>query len=128
VDTKEKVRTCGTYADEKKAKDVLILELMGLTDIADYFLLASGTSERHVRTISEYVETNMKDIGVVPYSVEGHNDGRWVIIDYQNVIVHIFLETLRELYDLESLWIEAKRYRINKENKISGVGNEETKA
>lgn len=128
MDTKEKVRTCGTYADEKKAKDVLILELMGLTDIADYFLLASGTSERHVRTISEYVETNMKDIGIVPYSVEGYNDGRWVIIDYQNVIVHIFLETLRELYDLESLWIEAKRYRINKENKISGVGNEETKA
>jgi len=128
VDTKEKVRTCGTYADEKKAKDVLILELMGLTDIADYFLLASGTSERHVRTISEYVETNMKDIGIVPYSVEGYNDGRWVIIDYQNVIVHIFLETLRELYDLESLWIEAKRYRIDKENKISGVGNEETKA
>jgi ribosome-associated protein len=128
VDTKEKVRTCGTYADEKKAKDVLILELMGLTDIADYFLLASGTSERHVRTISEYVETNMKGIGIVPYSVEGYNDGRWVIIDYQNVIVHIFLETLRELYDLESLWIEAKRYRINKENKISGVGNEETKA
>jgi ribosome-associated protein len=128
VDTKEKVRTCGTYADEKKAKDVLILELMGLTDIADYFLLASGTSERHVRTISEYVETNMKGIGIVPYSVEGYNDGRWVIIDYQIVIVHIFLETLRELYDLESLWIEAKRYRINKENKISGVGNEETKA
>lgn len=128
MDTKEKVRTCGTYADEKKAKDVLILELMGLTDIADYFLLASGTSERHVRTISEYVETNMKGIGIVPYSVEGYNDGRWVIIDYQNVIVHIFLETLRELYDLESLWIEAKRYRINKENKISGVGNEETKA
>lgn len=128
MDTKEKVRTCGTYADEKKAKDVLILELMGLTDIADYFLLATGTSERHVRTISEYVETNMKGIGIVPYSVEGYNDGRWVIIDYQNVIVHIFLETLRELYDLESLWIEAKRYRINKENKISGVGNEETKA
>jgi ribosome-associated protein len=128
VDTKEKVRTCGTYADEKKAKDVLILELMGLTDIADYFLLASGTSERHVRTISEYVETNMKGIGIVPYSVEGYNDGRWVIIDYQNVIVHIFLETLRELYDLESLWIEAKRYRIDKENKISEVGNEETKA
>ena len=128
MDTKEKVRTCGTYADEKKAKDVLILELMGLTDIADYFLLASGTSERHVRTISEYVETNMKDIGIAPYSVEGYNDGRWVIIDYQNVIVHIFLETLRELYDLESLWIEAKRYRIDKENKISGVGNEETKA
>lgn len=128
MDTKEKVRTCGTYADEKKAKDVLILELMGLTDIADYFLLASGTSERHVRTISEYVETNMKDIGIAPYSVEGYNDGRWVIIDYQNVIVHIFLETLRELYDLESLWIEAKRYRIDKENKISEVGNEETKA
>lgn len=114
MDTKEKVRICGQYADEKKAKDVLTLELMGLTDIADYFLLASGASERHVRTISEYVETSMKGIGIIPYSVEGYNDGRWVIIDYQNVIVHIFLEALRELYDLESLWIEAKRYKIDK--------------
>ncbi|MCX5799246.1 MAG: ribosome silencing factor [Proteobacteria bacterium] len=124
----KKVTICGKYAEEKKAKDVLVLELGGLTDISDYFLLVSGTSERHVRTISEYIETGMKGIGVMPYSVEGYNDGRWVIIDYQNVIIHIFLETLRELYDLESLWIEAKRYRMDKENIHLEVENDEGKA
>ena len=120
----EKVKTCGVLAEEKKAKDVVIMELDDLTDIADYFLVASGTSERHVRTIADSVETGMKERGVKPYSVEGHRDGRWVIIDYQNVIVHIFLEQLRELYDLESLWIEAKKYRIENEKKHLEVENE----
>ena len=67
-------------------------------------------------------------MGVRPYSLEGYDQGRWVIIDYQNVIVHVFLEPLRELYDLESLWIEAKRYTINRENKRLEVENGENKA
>ncbi len=113
----DKAKNCSRYAEEKKANDVLILELQGLTDIADYFVLANGTSERHVKTISEYIETSMKGDGIKPFSVEGYNDGRWVIIDYRDVIVHLFLEPLRELYDLESLWIEAKNYRLEKENK-----------
>ena len=117
----EKAKTCGTLAEEKKAKDVVIMKLDDLTDIADYFIVASGTGERHVRTIADSVETGMKERGVKPYSVEGQRDGRWVIIDYQNVIVHIFLEQLRELYDLESLWIEAKKFRTKNEKKHLGV-------
>ncbi|OPY75982.1 MAG: Ribosomal silencing factor RsfS [Syntrophorhabdus sp. PtaU1.Bin153] len=119
----EKVTACAEFADEKKARDVVALELVGLTDVADYFLVASGTSERHVRTIAESVETGMKEMGIRPYSLEGHDEGRWVIIDYQNVIVHVFLEPLRELYDLESLWIEAPKYRFNRENKHLEVEN-----
>lgn len=111
----DKIRICAKYADEKKAKDILVLELKNLTDIADYFLVASGTSERHVKTIAEHVEAGMKQEGILPYSVEGYKDGRWVIIDYRNIIVHVLLENLRELYDLESLWIEAKRYRMTKD-------------
>ena len=121
----EKVKICGILAEEKKAHDVVIMELNDLTDVADYFLVASGTSERHVRTIADSVETGMKERSVKPYSVEGHRNGRWVIIDYQNVIVHIFLEQLRELYDLESLWIEAKKFRIENEKKYLEVENEE---
>ena len=120
----EKAKICGMLAEEKKAQDVVIMKLDDLTDVADYFLVASGTSERHVRTIADSVETGMKERGVKPYSVEGHRDGRWVIIDYQNVIVHIFLEQLRELYDLESLWIEAKKFRIENEKKHLEVENE----
>jgi ribosome-associated protein len=120
----EKVKACGMLVEEKKAKDVVIMSLEDLTDITDYFLIASGTSERHVRTIADSVETGMKERGVKPYSVEGHREGRWVIIDYRNVIVHIFLEQLRELYDLESLWIEAKKYRLENEKKHLEVENE----
>jgi len=112
VEPLDKVKLCGRYAGEKKAKDILILELKGLTDIADYFLLASGTSERHVRTIAEYIETSMKDEGIKHLYTESYKEGRWVIIDYNDFVVHIFLEELRELYDLESLWIEAKQIKI----------------
>jgi ribosome-associated protein len=120
----EKAKICGMLAEEKKAQDVVIMELDDLTDVADYFLIASGTSERHVKTIADNVEAGMKERGVKPYSVEGNRDGRWVIIDYQNVIVHIFLEQLRDLYDLESLWIEAKKFRIENEKKHLEVENE----
>lgn len=123
MDTFEKAQACARFADEKKAKDIVVLELIGLTDIADYFVLATGTSERHVRTIAEAVEVGLKEAGVKPFSLEGHDEGRWVIIDYQNVIAHIFIESLRELYDLESLWIEAKKYTLKKENKFLGVDN-----
>ncbi|HVN94977.1 MAG TPA: ribosome silencing factor [Syntrophorhabdaceae bacterium] len=112
-------------AHEKKAKDVVIMKLADLTDLADYFLLASGTSERHVRTIADNIGTGMKERGIKPSSVEGYREGRWVIIDYQNTVAHVFLEQLRELYDLESLWIEAKRYRIENEKKYAEVENEE---
>jgi ribosome-associated protein len=123
METLKKAQACAQFSDEKKAKDIVVLELMGLTDIADYFVLASGTSERHVKTIAEAVETGMKGIDVKPFSLEGYDEGRWVIIDYQNVIVHVFIESLRELYDLESLWIEAKKYKFDKGNKLLGVEN-----
>jgi ribosome-associated protein len=112
METLEKIKTCAQYAEEKKAKDILILELKGLTDITDYFLVANGTSERHVKTISEHIETSMKRDGILSYSMEGYNEGRWVIIDYRDMIVHIFIEPLRDLYDLEGLWMEAKRHKI----------------
>ncbi|HBL24993.1 MAG TPA: ribosome silencing factor [Deltaproteobacteria bacterium] len=122
--TNELVEACGRLADDKKAVDVVIMDLNGLTDIADYFVIASGTGERHVRTIADGIREGMKQEGTLPFAVEGYDEGRWIILDYQNVIVHVFLESLRELYDLESLWIEAKRHRVTKENKDIEVGNE----
>ncbi len=112
METKEKADASGRSALEKKAMDVVVLDLSGLTDIADYFVLASGTSERHVKTISEAIEHDMKEKGIAPLSMEGFEEGRWIIIDYGDVVIHVFLESLRELYDLENLWIEAKRYAM----------------
>jgi ribosome-associated protein len=74
-----------------------------------------------VRTVAESVQTGMKEKGMQPLSAEGYDEGRWIILDYGDVIFHTFLEPLRELYDLESLWIEAARYRTDEENKILGV-------
>lgn len=129
METLEKIKTCAQYAEEKKAKDILVLELKGLTDITDYFLVANGTSERHVKTISEHIETSMKRDGILSYSMEGYNEGRWVIIDYRDMIVHIFIEPLRDLYDLEGLWMEAKRHKIEKEKTTNiEVGNGKRKA
>ncbi len=93
--SKEKALTSGRLAGDKKAKNLIMLELTGITDIADFFVLASGTSERHVRTISEAVETGMKAKGITPLSIEGVDEGRWVILDYGDVVVHVFLEPLR---------------------------------
>jgi ribosome-associated protein len=112
VETRDKAQESGRLALEKKAKDVLVVELSGLTDIADFFVLASGTSERHVKTVAEGIELGLKEKSVLPLATEGYDDGRWVIMDYGDVIVHVFLEELRELYDLEDLWIEAKRHRM----------------
>ncbi len=98
-----------------------MLHLAGLTDIADFFVLASGTSERHVRTVADGVQVGMKERGMLPVSTEGYDEGRWIILDYGDIVFHTFLESLRELYDLESLWIEAPRYRTDEENKILEV-------
>lgn len=114
----------GRLADDKKAVDIVVMDLEGLTDIADYFVVAGGTSERHVRTIADGVREGMKEKKIRPAATEGYDEGRWVILDFQSVIVHILLAPLRELYDLETLWIEAKKYRIKKENKDIEVGNE----
>jgi ribosome-associated protein len=118
VDSRERAFLIGQLAGEKKAGNVTVVDLTGLTDIADFFVIADGTSERQVRTVAETIELEMKNRGFRQISVEGMDEGRWVIIDYGDVIAHVFLEPLRELYDLESLWIEAKRYGIEGENKI----------
>jgi ribosome-associated protein len=112
VDIFDRAREFAAFALEKKGKDVVILELAGLTDIADSFVIASGMSERHVRTVADGVERGFKDKGILPISTEGYDEGRWIIMDYGDVLVHVFLEDLRELYDLESLWIEAKRQTV----------------
>jgi ribosome-associated protein len=90
--------------DEMKAVQVKVLDVRKLTDIADTLIIASGNSDRHVRSISERVVEHAKKAGFRPMGVEGQRDGEWVLVDLQDVIVHIMLPRVRELYRLENLW------------------------
>lgn len=90
--------------DDMKALEVKVLDVRGLTDIADYMVIASGTSDRHVRSVAQRVVEKTKEAGFRPHGVEGLQDGDWVLIDLHEYIVHVMLPRVREFYGLEKLW------------------------
>jgi ribosome-associated protein len=92
-----------TLAD-MKALEVKFLDVRGLTDIADFMVIASGTSDRHVRSVAQRVVEKAKEAGYRPHGVEGQQDADWVLIDLNEVIVHVMLPRVREFYGLEKLW------------------------
>jgi ribosome-associated protein len=93
----------------KKVTAVVALDVRGLTSIADTFIICSGSSNRQVTAIADHVERYLKKLGIRPLSVEGRKEGLWVLMDYADVIIHIFYEETRSFYDLEGLWVDAKR-------------------
>jgi ribosome-associated protein len=90
--------------DDMKALEVKFLDVRGLTDIADYMVIASGTSDRHVRSVAQRVVEKAKQAGFRPHGIEGQQDGDWVLIDLNEMIVHVMLPRVREFYGLEKLW------------------------
>ena len=93
-----------TALDDMKAVNVRVLDVRGLTDIADTMVIASGNSDRHVRSIAERVVEKAKAAGFRPLGTEGERDGEWVLVDLQDLIVHVMLPRVREFYGLERLW------------------------
>jgi len=90
--------------DDMKALEVKLLDVRGLTDIADFMVIASGTSDRHVRSVAQRVVEKTKEAGYRPHGVEGQQDADWVLIDLNDMIVHVMLPRVREFYGLEKLW------------------------
>jgi ribosome-associated protein len=109
IDTPEKARLCAREASQLKAGDLVILDVRGLSSFADYFLICSGKSSRQVQGIADNLEANLADLGIKPLGIEGRSEGHWVLMDYVDVIIHIFYEPVRHFYDLESLWSDAVR-------------------
>jgi ribosome-associated protein len=105
----EKSRRAVMAALEKKARDLVLLNVAELSSFADYFLICSGRSSRQVQSITDGIVEAFKNEGRRPLGVEGYGEGKWVLIDYGDLIVHIFYEPIREFYKLESLWHQAPR-------------------
>ena len=106
---------CARAAIDKKAENLKVLDLTELSGFTDYFVICSGTSDKQVQAIADSVETFMRQQNVRALSAEGYRDGRWVLMDFGDIVVHVFLDALRDYYDLERLWSEAPRVKIPSE-------------
>lgn len=117
----QRVLCCLNSALKRKARRMVVLNVKHLSSIADYFIICSATSDRQVKAISAWLREDLKKHGMVPLGVEGEQHGRWVLMDYDDVVIHIFYEPLREFYDLERLWGEASRMDVEDDAAEVGV-------
>ena len=108
----EKARLAAIASQDKKAIDPVILEIKGLTIIADYFVVCSGESKTQVGAIADHIQEAVGRAGVRPLSVEGKSFNTWVLIDYGDVIVHVFEKETRVFYELEKLWLDAPHIKV----------------
>jgi len=102
---------CARIANRMKAENITVLNVKRIFDLADYFVITSATSRLHARSIAREIEAELDRIGVSPLGVEGFESASWILLDYTDVVVHIFLEEMREFYDLEVLWGDARRIK-----------------
>lgn len=107
VDTAERVRAAVSAALDRKARHLRVLHLGPVSDFTDYFLICSGNSQRQVQAISDAILETLKKEGVRPFHVEGQQGGNWVLIDYGDLVAHVFQPEPREFYGLERLWADA---------------------
>ena len=119
LDSRERAISCALFALDKKAPNVKILEIKRLSSIADYLVLASGTSDKQTQAIAESVKKGLKQFGKA-LDVEGLREGNWVVIDYGDVIVHVFRDEMRRYYNLDELWNAAPHLEIPDEQDHKG--------
>lgn len=103
----DKARRVVQAALDKKAEDLVALDVRNLVSFADSFVFATGTSDRHVRSIVDGIESALREHGESALGIEGYEDGRWVLMDLDDVIVHVFVRDVRTFYDIERLWSDA---------------------
>jgi ribosome-associated protein len=112
IDGKERLLLCINASLKRKAKNLTILNLKELSSFADYFIICSGTSDRQVQSIAASIRENLKEYGIIPLGIEGESLGKWVLMDYEDVIIHVFYEPIREFYDIERLWPDVPRMEV----------------
>lgn len=109
METKEKTAFIKSILEDKKGIDVEVLNLSGISSVTDAFVIASGSSTPHIKALSDYVEEGLSEKGFDPLRIEGYNSAKWILLDYGDVLVHIFSEEARKFYSLEWLWADAPK-------------------
>ena len=119
MDSKTLAQLCRDYADNKKAEKLAVLDVRDLSSVADFFVIASGSSEPHVRAIVEEITNKLReDHDVRARAVDGSRQGAWIVLDFFDVIVHVMRQDARDHYDLEGLWSDASRVKVPKAKAI----------
>ena len=120
LNSEEMAYAIAEAADDKKAQDIVLLKVTEVSYLADYFVIATGFSKPQLRAVCDSVEQKVaEDFGLEPIRIEGKTDGRWVLIDYGEVIVHIFLAEERQFYNLEAFWGHAERIDYGVESTLN---------
>lgn len=116
LQSQDRAQLCAAYALDKKAFNVRLLDVRKISSLTDYLLIASGRSDRQVQAVADSIHLGLKkDHATMPLAIEGIKEGRWVLIDYGDVMVHVFQESVRDYYDLDGLWSEAAEIPIAEE-------------
>lgn len=115
MSARERALLIARLAVDFKALDLVVLDVTGLSSFADFFVICSGKSSRQVQGIADNLQESLREQGIRPLGIEGYREGQWVLMDYGDVIVHVFYEPVLLRYDLESLWSESKRVRFDHE-------------
>ena len=109
LDSKEIAILCAKIADAKKAEDILIFDVRKLTSITDFFVICNGFNERQLQSIAGEIESQLHSHGIHAVGIEGYTNGRWILMDYVDVVIHLFDREMRHFYDLELLWGDAPK-------------------
>jgi ribosome-associated protein len=115
-ETRERLILCINATLQKKAKEIVVLNLKEVSAFTDYMIICSGASEREVQAISDAIQKFLKDAGIRPLGVEGTASAQWILLDYADVVISVFYEPVRAFYDLENLW-EAPRMKVDEKKK-----------
>lgn len=107
METKDIAQKIAAAANDKKAKDILLLNMEGLSPVTDFYVICSAGNSTLVKAIADNIEDKLEEAGVHPTHKEGYADARWVLLDYGDVVAHVFLEEERDFYNLEQLWADA---------------------
>lgn len=127
IRSRELALRCAELLDEKKLEDIKIFDVSRSIQITDYFVIASGLNSRHVQNVSGYLSKTLRQEGIERTGQEGYQDGKWILLDYDDVIVHLFLVENRKYYDLELLWGDCPKVPWTRRERVrgeSGVANE----